>query len=34
MGKGRSKANVGTLKRIVISQGCTSGSVFISASPV
>ncbi len=34
MGKGKNNANVGTLKRLVISQGCSSGTVFISASPI
>jgi hypothetical protein len=32
MGKGAKNAGVGTLSRILINQGCSSGSVFISAT--
>ena len=34
IGKGPKKAGVGYLRRLVINQGCNSGNVYISASPV
>jgi hypothetical protein len=34
MGKGAKDANVGTLTRGLINQGCSSGNVFISAEPI
>lgn len=34
IGKGTKNGNVGTLKRQVISQSCSSGQVYISAAPI
>lgn len=32
--KGKKGGNIGTLKRLVINQSCSSGQVYISATPL